>query len=416
MEAILTLVGFFIVGSWIWSFLSGVGNAVGDVKREREIRRELSKFEVRVKPDTVQVESGEALDVVRVEVKGGVPTSSAGFGLISLVDGAGDPIQCLVPQDQEPDTLSYLHLIKDDEGVFAFIPGHGTLDWATLAIVPKLFLLPKNSGPVRLKATLRIFCPGSGHAEEYVRPEIRNARHVGGDSPARTIESAYALVNFPAGYSEIEDERTDAISASAVIAVLMSAADGQIEEGELEVLKTQLGRRAGSFSDPAAFKGRTSAAVQSALRELENGASPESLLGEALSIVVKYENEALCIETVDLCLEVLASDGVVDEREAKFLRDIGRQLGVESGIVSDMLVKRVAVESLVFDQTDSADFSVLGVDSSMEPAEIRKVLNAAFRKWNGLVHHDDPDIAEKARSMLDLIGDARDALLDRSAV
>lgn len=392
--------------------LMALGDSDGGSAPYAQARREAPKFELRVNCDVIRLDNGSSLDVIRVESRGMFPNAMPGFGLISLLDGAGNTLQCLMPENQEQETLSYLHAVRDGDGVFAFLPHHGSSDWATLASIPKIFLLPKSSGRIRVQAKLRIFCPGSTSADDYRYPVIRNGDRVDGDYPSKTISSDHAFISFDSGYSEIEGERINAMAYSAVVAVLMSAADGSIESEELDALKVQLSRRATSFSDPTAFKEKTSSAVKSTLRALKSDASQDELLDIALSSIAECGNESLCVETLDLCLEVLAADGEVDEAEAKFLRDVGRRLGVENRIVSDMLTKRVAVDGLDFEKSgDSNDFSVLGVDESMSPAEIRRSLNAAFRKWNGLVHHEDEEIADKARAMLDTIGEARRALL-----
>jgi hypothetical protein len=395
----------FIFGPALFRILFSEG---ATAVQRTTVRAQHGPLSIRLGKHHLESESGEGFEYLRVEMKGMNPSFSIpAIGIILLADSEGRPVQCLDHKKQERETIFYQEIVCEEEEVFLFHKDTYFTDWVTIGFVPLPLAIPAEAGVSQLRARL---CLHHVVDDDSV-PVYRRGRLTSGSSPAKVLESCTCTIDSNYGYLAIEQERRKSILASMRLAVVAAAVDGSVEQGELDIIRDVAKRRVDSVEDSVTFKGDLQNAIRDALGKARSNSSLEELRISAIRDLQVIDSEPLSIEAIELCVEVLAADGVADKSELDFVYDLCNHLAVDKSLVREMVGKKMALEDLAVGQ-DGCDFGVLGIDASMESSEIRRHLNQAFRKWNSLVHHDNPQTAARAREMLDVIGRARKEFLE----
>ncbi len=395
----------FIFGPALFKVLFSEGaNAV----QRTTVRAQHGPLAIRLSKHHLESDPREGFDYLRVEMKGMIPSLSIpAIGVILITDSKGRPIQCLDHKKQERETVFYQELVCQEDEVFLFQKDIYFTDWVTVGLLPIPLAMPAKAGVSQLKARL---CLHQVVDADSV-PIYQGGQLISGCSPAKVLESGTCAVESAYGYLAIEQERKKSILASMRLAVVAAMMDGSVEQAELDIIRDVAKRRVELVEDSVAFKADLQNAIRDALGKAKSDESLDELRSSALRDLQVIDNEPLSIEAVELCVEVLAADGVADKSELDFVYDLCDHLSVDKGLVRELLGKKMALEDLALEK-GVCDFGVLGVDGSMESSEIRRHLNQAFRKWNSLVHHDNAQTAARAKEMLDMIGRARKELLD----
>lgn len=372
------------------------------------VRVQHGPLSTRLSKHFLEDESGDGFEYLRVEMKGMNPSFSIpAVGVILLADSKGQPVQCLDHKKQERETVFYQEIVCEEENVFLFQKDTYFTDWVTIGFVPLPLVVPAEAGVSVLTAKL---CLHHVVDDDSV-PVYQGGRLTSGSSPARVIESPTCTIESSYGYLAMEKARKKSILASMQLAVVAAAIDGSVEQGEIDIIRDVAKRRVDSVEGGASFKEELQKAIRHALDQARSSTSLEELRMSAIGELQAIDSEPLSTEAVELCVEVLAADGVADKSELDFVYELCSKLSVDKSLVREMVGKKVALEELAVGQ-DGCNFGVLGIDASMDSSEIRRHINQAFRKWNSLVHHDNPQTAARASEMLDLIGRARKEFLE----
>jgi uncharacterized tellurite resistance protein B-like protein len=402
----LVFIGIWIAFAFIRGLFENWGEGgTGTVSKgaaRRMAETQHGRLALRLKKEKVPNEEMD-LEVLVFQIKGVVPDVPGGLsvGCLQLFDGDNRPLQIISPEYQEKETLFFRQFIWDsaEDRIFFFDSEALWTDWCGVGGHPALFLVPARSGKQRIRARLSLF-----PLSQRKVPEFHGGRCVSDATAAAVIDSDFVSLDFPLGYQEKELETEEAVGAAIQLAAIAAHSDGEIRQEELDVIRQSAQKRTSSFSDSAAAKARLQTIARDSLKQA--GSSAAQLRSKAVATLRGLDQEEFSLQAIELCVEVLAADGEADPAEMDFVYGLCTDLGIKRDLVREMLGKRVTHNDLKLVQSEN-EFAILGIDPSMDKEEIRAALNKAFRKWNGQVHNTDPDIAARAKTMLDLIGKAR---------
>jgi uncharacterized tellurite resistance protein B-like protein len=400
MEILLVILAF-IFGPMIFSALFSSGSKA---TQKVVVKARHGNLALRIRQKEITADDGDSMSFLVMEMKGMNPSlPGSSIGILHIEDVAGHPVQCLDPKRQEPGTVCYHEVVKVAEEVFRFEKDTYFTDWVIIGFLPLPFAIPAHPGVNQLNARLSlhpIACEGD-------IPIYREGKLTSGSHAAKTIISELLTVKLEHGYLAIKKERKRSIIAAMKLAVVVAAVDGSITKDELEVIRTAAKRRIESDSgDADGFKEDVQNAIRDTLSAVKENTPLSSIRDQSIQELRTIDKEPLSIEAIELCVEVLAADGEADSSELEMVYCLCEELGVDRDLVREMLGKKVAAEDLLISH-EASDFSVLGIDESMGAEEAQRIINQAYRKWNSLIHHDNPQTASKAREMLELIGRAR---------
>jgi hypothetical protein len=113
---------------------------------------------------------------------------------------------------------------------------------------------------------------------------------------------------------------------------------------------------------------------------------------------------------MELCLDIMAADGVADKEEMDMLTNVCNSLGLNMQSFQEMKDKRmINVKHASFDSKDV--WGKLDIDENMPANDKKRLLNTLYMKWNSRAESlEDGGEREKAQAMLDLIAQARHQL------
>lgn len=399
MEVILTLVAIWF-GFWLLRVvLNMIGaaakTAVAKVKGEEPPPR---RFEARVSETTIEIK-GNTAPIFEVEVRGPITVPYAGFEIqfvvhaFDITDGEAKPIFCALDWMQETVTpvleyrteaapLPYEHAIISDWSRKAFVP----IDMVTL---------PRS---------------GSRHLEFHIdvvsaNPETRyvlGQRISGVVLASAVVKTGVAWAEL--GYEEMRERRTRIEELTLDLAMAVSAADGSMDRAEGAVIRAWLAKRVEAIEnedEKSGEKRRLNGLVTAAYQKATAGKLD---MAEMCRELREISDPAGRYDALELCLHVAAADGRAEETELKTIRQLGEWMQISLERLRSMEEKILPVSIHVGNADDD---SLLGLNSSMSPEEVRKHLNREYRKWNSLASHSDPSKREQAQEMLSRIAAAR---------
>ena len=130
-------------------------------------------------------------------------------------------------------------------------------------------------------------------------------------------------------------------------------------------------------------------------------------LNELTSRLSEISDKAAHYETIELCHEVMAADGVADTEELKAIRKIAESLGLDLDEVKKIQDQKIiSLDSTASGQADIEEF--LGIDKSWSKEKIKRYLRDEFQKWNNRLNTLEPGSErDNAQQMIDKISEAR---------
>ena len=387
--------GCFIVGGiilliWIIRAIAG-----GDGDYDENV------FTGRVYQSTFTTDDGEQLPVLEMEINGWLPHSYDGEELtmyVNIVDVTDPNDRYLVLSTMdwqcEDDTMVFLH--RSDFGPVPD-PGEAT-DWMSIGVVPLDGTLFPSRGHRRFEAMFSLWPTSVNPQFEYGAPQH--------------TDKVYAAQEVTFGFFVPEDgylERGENIRISRkhtiALAMCMSAADGFLDQSELNIITEWMEKMASMEIDDEreAFKQEFRQVIDQ---------SYQSALAGTLSMQAAIDGlntsgqDTEKFEAVELNLDVMTADGAADQSELNMLNNVTTCLQLDPGQVRALRDKRIA--SAVNVSLDKGDLKTLvGISDTMSQDEIRKHLNKEFQKWNSRATAGDEDARKRASEMLDNIAEAR---------
>lgn len=346
-------------------------------------------------------EDGEGPVIKGVEVKGLFPVNkkvSVGFitSVFDDVDGELEPVISVIDQFQEEESVAYQH--TSNIGVVE--PDSGFIKWVRVGVVIPDILSPAYGGTRTLKVIVRM-------VDLNNLPPINKGFGTRGHEGllwTKTVEFTHYFSEK--GYLEASVNRDEATGLSLKIGMAVAMADGSLDDEEGVILQQWIVKSIAPYSDER----------REYLKNLYNGILKESYDealtgGLKLSSLTSRLNEigekSTKYETLELCFEVMAADGVADTNEMKIIQVVAESLELDLEEVAAL--RDQAIMGLNANVSDQASVeSILGIDPNWSSEQTRKFLRTEFQKWNNRLNTlSDEQERDNAQNMLNLIADAR---------
>lgn len=300
------------------------------------------------------------------------------------------PVISLVEAAQEETTVCFG--LRGDLGSVS--EGSSLTDWFQVgAIAPELCQTP-FSGDRKIDVVLRIFesdseiniVHGAGVGDEALVFEVASFRHQFEDK----------------GYEEEVEHREEAQAISLKVAMAVAMADGTLDDAEGEVIKHWIEREVAAYSGEkaAALKDLFNNTLKEAYKEAASGDLLLSDLVDRLSVLdMKKSN----YDAVELCLDVMAADGVAEPEEMAVIRNVARGLDLDMEEIEKMREKVTLNLSSQLGTQEGLE-ALVGIEESWSNEDKKKHLRKEFQKWsNRLGSLPEGDEKDSAQAMLDNI-------------
>lgn len=281
--------------------------------------------------DTTLGDYGLGAPVKAIEVKGLFPvnrTRHVAFvtSIFDETSGELEPVLSAIDLYQEPDSTVFQHSIKVGKEVS---PEQGFGHWTRAGRIFPNILQPPVGGARKLSAILRL-------VDIDDMPEIRH----GSLDPDETGILWQAVLKFAftfveKGYQEAAEHRDRARALSLRIGMAVAMADGTLDNSEGETLKKWILKSISPYTDEKRehLNSLYNGAMKDAHSLAKNG---ELNLGELTKELNEIAEQATKYETIELCFDVMAADGVVHAEELKVINNVADALELDFDEIEKM--------------------------------------------------------------------------------
>lgn len=345
-------------------------------------------------------EDGDGPSFKAIEVKGLFPVNtnrhvSFVTSVFDKTDGDLEPVLCPIEVFQEPHSVVYQYSSEVGE----VSPDEGYIQWVRVgAVVPDL-LEPPCSGRRKFIAILRL-------VDLDDMPDITHGFH-GSDEGVlwqRSLEFEFTVTEK--GYKEAAEHRDQARALSVQIGMAVAMADGTLDDSEGEALKEWITKAISPFNDEKRdhLKNLYNEAMTSAYEASKNGdLSLSALTGQLSEIADKTSR----YETIELCFDVMAADGIVDAEEIRVINKVADALELDIAEIEKMRDQIIIGLDTNLSQQASAE-ELLGIGDDWNVDQIKKHLRLEFQKWNNRLNAlEEGEERNNAQRMLELVAEAR---------
>jgi len=412
MEGILIIIGliFFLGGGVNWLFSAGArligaaGKAAvgkGSFKDNMDHAfKGMGEIQFRLN-DRHLGEDGDGALVKDIQIKGLIPileTTNIGF-IISVFDGTDgelQPVLSAIDSFQEKDSVVYQHISEVGE----ISPNQGFFEWVNVGVVIPEIIEPPYSGNRELVVLARM-------VDLDDTPAIRHGFTDKNDNKALLHKRlSFSHIFKDKGYKEVSEDKEEATSICLKIGMAVAMADGSLDDSEGDALKKWVIKEVEHHGNEK----------QVALKKLYNNAMREAYIAArdgklTLSDLTYRLNEigdkTTKYEAIELCMEVMAADGVADASELNIIRKIGRSLGLDVDEVEKLRdPKIIGLNTGVTNQASIEE--MLGIDPSLPVDQIKKKLRIEFQKWNSRINTlPEGEERQNVQLMLERVAEAR---------
>jgi len=411
MEAILGFIG--IVVGWVifkmiisagFKTVGAAGKAAmgkGSFSDNMDLAfKGMGKFELRIIENRLN-DDGTGPIVKQIEGKGLFPlTSTTNVGFItSVFDNTSDelkPVISVIEGFQEEGSIIYQHGCAIGE----IEPDQGFVQWVSIGVVIPDILEPPFGGLRKIKVIVRMI-----NLDDI--PDIQHGLH-DEDDPGilwqASLDFDYEFEDK--GYEEASIHRDEAVALSLKIGMAVAMADGSLDDEEGNVLKAWIVKSIDPFSDQKKehLKKLYNEAMRDSYTLAQKGTLSLSDLTERMNEIGEKTSK---YETIELCFEVMAADGVADEAEINTIKRVAMALNLDMDEVAKMRDQKII--GLVSNVGDHASIeTILGIEPDWPADQTMKHLRTEFQKWNNRLNTlEEGEERDNAQVMLDRIAEAR---------
>ena len=407
MEVFLFIVGLIFINV-IWraffKTIGAVGKTItgnGSLKENMEFSfKGMQPFELKLE-DVRLNDDGTGPRIKAVMGKGIFPLEwDANIAVVTSVldetSGELEPVISALDSFQEPDSVAYQ--AKSDLGYVK--AGTGFIEWVRLGVAIPDLIEPPYSGNRKLVAIVRVIDLDNP-------PEITHGFHSSNDKGILFQSSLRFEHEFlEKGYIEAAKHKEESVALSLKIGMAVAMADGSLDDCEGDVLKHWIVKSIAPFKDET--KDRLKKIYNEALRESYALAKDGKLsLSQLTDNMNKMGDKSGKYETIELCFEIMAADGVADQEEVKTIHKIANSLHLDMKEVESMRDQKIV--GLKSSISDHASIEVmLGIDDSWSHDQIKRHLRTEFQKWNNRLNTlPEGEERDNAQLMLNQISEAR---------
>lgn len=336
-----------------------------------------------------------------IEVKGLFPVNATRHvsfvtSVFDKTDGEFEPVLCPIEVFQEPGSVVYQHTSE----IGQVTPDQGFVQWSRVGAVFPDLLEPPYGGHRKFVAVLRL-------VDDDDMPEI-NIGYCDTDEDGLIWQWTLEFDHYVSekGYKEAAEHRAEAKALSVQIGMAVAMADGSLDDSEGIVLKEWISKAIAPFSDEKReqLKSLYNQSMTQAFDAAKNGELSLSALTEKLNDIAE---KSVRYETIELCFDVMAADGVVEAEEMRVIRKVAEVLELDFDEIEKMRDQKIiGLDTNVSHQTSVEE--LLGIETDWDVERIKKHLRIEFQKWNNRLNAlDEGDERDNAQRMLELVADAR---------
>ena len=400
MELITLLVGLFIFWSvvrFVFGLLGAGARAVHSTVTGKE--NYFGPAQLKFVDETHETTGWK---VKRIMFRGAMPNHrdiNISFALSAFDVTGGDdsvkPVFSVAEAAQEDNTICYQ--MNGDFGRVG--AGSALTEWVQLGVVIPELLQPPYSGSREIDIVVRMF-----NTQDPPTIVAGMALDDGESIFFRTLSFTHQFTDK--GYEEASKDREEAQAISLKIGVAVAMADGSLDDPEGDVLKNWIVKEISAYSD----------SKQKSLKKMYNDALKEGFalaaegrlsLSDLVDRLAEIGDKKTKYDAVELCLDVMAADGVADAEEMNVIRSVAEALDLDADEIEKM--RQAVTLNLSAELTSEEGLeSLVGIDPSWSDEQKSKHLRAEFQKWsNRLNAMSEGEERDNAQSMLDNIAELR---------
>jgi len=391
---------FWIIAAIIWAAVKGVFSS-GDEDNSYDDSESENKFTIKVKKGLPPSEYGIKLECFNIEMSGLIshPTDNE-VNIILLIQDITDnededePGAAVVSANQAyTETESR---IFGFERIFKSGPTHYFSDWTLFVPVPVDFIIPPHKGNRKLKFLLCV-CDSDAKADGGGLSETSKIKHI-----------SRKVLNFnfkEPGYMDELANREKVEDLTIKLGMCMAAADGNLHQKELDIIKSWAKNLTNLLEDDEAKKRNkhfSNFLKNSAIAAKTNKVSLSNLVKEFNDVAGKSQKYT----AMQLLLDIAGADGTLSKEEDVFINKIAKTTGINLSTFKEMKNKIIAnVDNI--DLSEKPSEESFGITESMDDPEKCKVLRKEYTKWNGQTNHKDTKKKKRAKEMVKIIANLR---------
>ena len=398
MEGILIVIALSVGWAILKAIFSGVTGIGGDDSSSSE---EANKFTVQVKKGLPPKDSGLKIECYNVEMAGMISHQTDDQVKIIL------SIQDITDNENESDAgapVLSAHEAFSEKGsrvlgverIYDSGPTHYFRDWSLFIPVPIDFIIPPHKGKRRLKFLLCV-ADTSTTMDRGGLSDTSGLQHVSTE-----------IVNFTfkePGYMDELVNKEKVEDFTIKLGMCMAAADGHLDQKELNIIKTWA-KNLTSLLDDDKAKVRNKH-FSNFLKSSATAAKTQKI---SLSKLVKDFNDVASksqkYTAMQLLLDISEADGTLSKEEDAFISKIAKTTGINLSTFKEMKNKVIAnVDNIELSEKPSEES--FGLTEDMDDAEKMKILRKEYTKWNGQTNHKDSKKKKRAKEMVKIIADLR---------
>ena len=385
-----------------WALLKGVFSAAtGGSGDDSSSSVEANPFTIKVKKGLPPKDTGLTVECYNVEMTGMISHPTEDQVKIILL------VQDVTDNDDENDAgapvLSAHEAFAEKgsrvlgvERVYESSSRTYFPDWSLFVPVPVDFIVPPHKGKRRIKFLLCV----ADTATTVERGGLTDT------SGLQHISTKILDFNFKEpGYMDELVNRDKVEDLTIKLGMCMAAADGTLDQKELNIIKTWAKNLTSLLEDDKAQERNAHFSKflkSSAIAAKTNKISLSSLVKDFNDIASKTQKYT----AMQLLLDISGADGTLSKEEDVFINKIAKTTGINLSTFKEMKNKVIAnVDNI--DLSEKPSEESFGITEDMDDAEKMKVLRKEYTKWNGQTNHKDVKKKKRAKEMVKIIADLR---------
>ena len=318
---------------------------------------------------------------------------SAVISVVDMTSGQPEPVIAAFDDFYEPDSACYYH--KTDFGRVNY--GTSIIKFIKLGVVLPQILVPPAKGNRKLLVVLRLINTDNP-------PPIKHGFSDGVHSGLFGTYEVPVDHQFESlGYTEYAANEIDVQKLTLKLGIIVAFSDGEFADEEGYVLRDWIQDQVQTTRDakPEILKSELNETFKTYAKA--GDFNIEKITTELNDISAEPQK----YRAIDLCLDVMAADGLADDNELNAIRDISEKLNLDFDHIQTMKEQRLV--GLSINQSSSSSMeSLLGIDEGWSNEKINKHLRKQFSNWNSRINTlSDPEEKESAQQMLDMIAQLR---------
>ena len=211
------------------------------------------------------------------------------------------------------------------------------------------------------------------------------------------------------GYEEAIETREEVFLLDIQIAMHVAFSDNEFHKKEGEVIKSWMIKILDSFGGEGEREEGLKKRFNETFKESYGKAKTGNLtLAKITNRINEIANDQLKYQAIELCLDVMAADGIADEGELEDIRKICDYLDLDLDVVQKLKDARMKdVKMRVTSDTSLEE--LIGIQPERDKEQIKRFLKDEFKKWNSrIASANSPDERESTQEKLDLIAELRE--------